>query len=279
MIQFGLLKCKMKQLFFFLLFVNSSFAQKKTFKLPQILNEISGIEQLNDSILVAINDSGDKSNLYLINLRGELLKTVKVSNATNIDWEDLTRNETHLFIADIGNNRNKRKDLCIYSVLIDDILSKETVDATKISFSYADQKEFPPKESHLFYDAEALVNIENKLYVFTKDRSVPFQGKTLVYQIPKKGGQIHPSDSIIIGKNTWREDCITAGDFFKDTLYLQTYNRIVMYRKSSKGFEYVGQMKTGRTQKESILVNDSAIISADEYHRILGGRKLYVWKK
>lgn len=266
-------------LVFFLCFSSIVSAQKSTFKLPEILSEISGLEQINDTTLVAINDSGDEPNLYLISLKGKLLRTIKVSNATNVDWEDLTRNETHIFIADIGNNRNNRRDLCIYSVAIADILNSNEVSATKINYSYADQQGFPPKEPNLFYDAEALVWMNNQLVVFTKDRSVPFQGRTKMYEIPFSGGSIFPSDSIKIGSKTWREDCLTAGDFFNDTLYFQTYNRIVMYRKTSNGFEFIGKKKTGKTQKESILVNDCAIISADEYHRLLGGRKLYIWKR
>ena len=53
-------------------------------------------------------------------LLGTILRTISIANASNIDWEDLAENDTHLFIADIGNNNGNRQDLKIYTILKSD---------------------------------------------------------------------------------------------------------------------------------------------------------------
>ena len=49
------------------------------------LQEISGLELLNDSTLIAFNDGGNKSEIYLLNLKGEILRTVDVEDTKNRD--------------------------------------------------------------------------------------------------------------------------------------------------------------------------------------------------
>jgi hypothetical protein len=71
-----------------------------------------------DGKIITHNDSGDAANLYEIDsLSGAILRTISISNATNIDLEGLAENDTHLFIADIGNNNGNREDLKIDTIL------------------------------------------------------------------------------------------------------------------------------------------------------------------
>ena len=114
-----------------LFFINSliSFSQEEgRYKLPSQLNEISGIEIINDTIFVAINDSGNEPILFLLNKEAKILKTVKINGAENNDWEDLAADEEHIYIGDFGNNLNKRKELIIYKVKIKEILLKNNAD-------------------------------------------------------------------------------------------------------------------------------------------------------
>ena len=108
----------------------------QTFHLSEGLSEISGLEFLNDSTLVAINDGGNEPLIYLLDLKGKVQGVVKVENAQNRDWEDLAIDDEHLYIGDFGNNVNNRRDLVIYKVKIADIIAKKSVQAEQITFNY-----------------------------------------------------------------------------------------------------------------------------------------------
>jgi len=252
------------------------------YPLEEKLREISGLEQLNESTLVTINDGGNKAELYLIDLKGNPKKTVAVSNATNVDWEDLAKDEEYLYIGDIGNNKNQRKDLCVYKIKIDDILNKTEVVAEKISFNYFDQKAFPPSKEFLNFDAEGMIVYRNAIFIFSKNRTEPFNGTCMVYSIPKTTGN-HTAKyqaDFIVGDEGWWKDAITAADIFDDEVYLLTYNRVFklnitdLNKKST--FETVFERTT---QKEAIIVIDKqTIMIADEKQKIVGGGNLYKMK-
>ena len=101
---------------------------------PQ-LKEISGIEFDVHKNLWAINDGGDDPNLYLINDKGSVEKTITVTNAKNIDWEDMTQDDFgHFFLGDFGNNDNLRKWLTIYKIENPIDIKGDTTQAEIIKF-------------------------------------------------------------------------------------------------------------------------------------------------
>ncbi len=86
-----------------------------------VLNEVSGIaiEPTQEPRLWLINDSGDKPQIYCATMRGELRFKILVTNATNIDWEDLAvsaEENCGLYVADIGDNNAKRAAITVYRV-------------------------------------------------------------------------------------------------------------------------------------------------------------------
>lgn len=148
------------------------------------LSETSGLAYI-DGTLWSHNDSGSKAELNVINQEnGTILKTVTVSNATNVDWEDLAFNDTHLFIGDFGNNQGMRQDLVIYKIKLTDLQTKTTVEAEKISFSYADQTDFT-KNANTNYDCEAFIAYENELYLFSKNHG---NEQTNMYKLSTNSG-------------------------------------------------------------------------------------------
>jgi hypothetical protein len=254
-----------------------------TYKLDDQLNEVSGLEQLNESTLVAINDSGSKAELYLIDLHGKHLKTVAVKNATNVDWEDLARDDNYLYIGDIGNNQNKRKDLCVYKVKISDVLSKKEVVAQKISFYYSDQKEFPPQKRQLNFDAEGMIVYKESVYIFTKNRTDPWTGISTVYTLPNQRGsyKARKHSELYVGEQGWWQDAITGADIFNDQLYLLTYNRVFRLNIADldRSPSFTQEFKR-MTQKEAIVVLDkNTFLIADEVKRLMGGGNLYKIEK
>lgn len=94
---------------------------KDKFELPDQVKETSGLLFFKGKIITH-NDSGDSANLYeLDSLNGNLLRTINITNATNVDWEDIAEDNTHIYIGDFGNNNGNRTDLKIYKILKSDL--------------------------------------------------------------------------------------------------------------------------------------------------------------
>jgi len=149
------------------------------------VRETSGLANVNGKIYTH-NDSGGSNLLYEINpSTGDVIRSITVNGATNVDWEDLAYDDTHIYIADIGNNLGSRTDLKIYKILKSDLDANNMVNAETISFSYADQSTFTYDPFTTPYDAEALIAYNGQLYVFTKNWE-SYMSK--VYSIPTVPG-------------------------------------------------------------------------------------------
>ena len=109
---------------------------KKRLTVDPKLREISGIEFDKFNRLWAINDSGDEPKLYRLNEDGSIAKEILVTNAKNIDWEDMTQNKFgHFFLGDFGNNKNDRKWLTIYKIENPIDIKSDTTEAEIIKFT------------------------------------------------------------------------------------------------------------------------------------------------
>lgn len=158
------------------------------FALPVALNESSGAIFFNDK-LITHNDSGGENKLYELDTNSGLItREVTITNAINVDWEDITHDDTNIYIGDIGNNvSGNRTDLKIYKISKSDYLSSETVNAQTIAFSYSDQTDFTALSANTTeWDAEALVSFDaTNLILFTKNW---VNGITKAYLLPKAQG-------------------------------------------------------------------------------------------
>lgn len=111
-------------------------------ELPNALTEASGVaaSRAHPGVFWMHNDSGDKPNLYAVDVRGRLLGTVRVAGADNRDWEDLAfgpcPSGTCLYIADIGDNHIVRKDVAIWRVPEPTPDDGETAPAEKFELRY-----------------------------------------------------------------------------------------------------------------------------------------------
>jgi hypothetical protein len=153
---------------------------------PEI-DEMSGIacSRSYPDVYWVHNDSGDSARIFAIHRNGRLIsprwangqRGVKILGAKNVDWEDIAIDGKTLYISDLGNNGNKRKDLCIYVVPEPDPWTSTQVRASKrIRIAYPDQTEFPP--IHMDFDCESLFVLRGKIFVFSKDRLAPFMPAT-----------------------------------------------------------------------------------------------------
>lgn len=157
----------------------------------EALSELSGLaaSRRHPGILWAHNDSGDHSRLFAIHADGSFVAEVEVEGAANKDWEDIALDDKTLYVADMGNNGNKRNDLCIYK-LTEPESKNSRVKAQKIRVAYPDQTEFPPKKTEWRYDCEALFVFRGKLHVLTKNRLAgsPFfpSDSTVLYRLDRE---------------------------------------------------------------------------------------------
>ena len=145
------------------------------------LTETSGLEYYQNQIITH-NDSGDSPTLYFLDTLGNIKQARTYSNMKAVDWEDITRDDTNLFIADTGNNYGDRKDLIIYKIKLEDI-NNENAPVKQLKISYPNQTSFMRGEQNHPYDAESLVAIEDNLYILSKDWK---DQTTIVYKFNKQ---------------------------------------------------------------------------------------------
>ena len=240
------------------------------------LKELSGLVFVNDSTLIAHNDGGNEPILYFLNRGGIIYHECFITNAKNIDWEDICFDgKDRIFIGDFGNNQNQRKDLHILEVSLTKAQISDSVSCVKHPFAYPDQQEFPPKPSGKYYDAEAMVYFANKVWVFTKNRTEPFDGLSKVYSIVCDGERTSciEESPLQIGKVGWWKDAVTGADLVGNKCYLLTYDRVLIYGVEGSSLRFKSQHRIEPvTQKEAIAVDSKgAIIVGDEISKLWGG--------
>jgi len=157
---------------------------KRLATLDYKLKESSGIIYI-DGKLYTHTDSSGKAQLYEIDSHGKIVRTITINGAINIDWEDITQDDFYIYIADIGNNNGKRKDLKIYKIDKEMIQTQKSVDCKIIEVSYEDQENFKYEQFSTPYDAEAIIAYKDNLYIFTKNWN---NKVTKVYAVPKRPG-------------------------------------------------------------------------------------------
>lgn len=267
----------------------SNFEEK--FELPNDVRETSGLLFLNGKIITH-NDSGDGPNLYEIDsLSGLVTRTISVTNASHIDWEDITQDENHIYIGDIGNNNGNRTDLKVYKVSKSDFLNSTSVNAEIISFSYEDQTNFTSSPNNTNFDSEALAYYDNKLYIFTKNW-INFQ--TNVYTIPADRGSYsakkvssYNTESLVTGVSYNKND-----DSFMLTSYDSNLNVFLFFidrfRTSDEDIFASGAIKTDLTgileqgsQVEGITFYDNSkyYLSREYLSTTVGGNKFEFQQK
>jgi hypothetical protein len=135
-------------------------------RLPDTLREVSGLAPHGDGTLWMLNDGGNEAVLYRVDPRTGAVLEQRTPGLTNRDWEDLASDQKgYLYIGDTGNNRNNRKDLCIYRWRPSDGKTDS------IFYNYPDQRLFPPlTEQERQFDCEALIFYNDSLHLFTKSR-------------------------------------------------------------------------------------------------------------
>ena len=151
--------------------------------LPPSLSESSGIAS-GTSVLWSHNDSGHPAELFALDPRGRLLGVTRVSGARNVDWEDLASGPCPtgghcLYIADVGDNLERRTDPAIYRI-------PEPDPADSVS---APAERFPLRLPDGPRDIEAMYLLPGeRLFLVTKGRNHPVE----LYRVPPLSAPDHP---------------------------------------------------------------------------------------
>lgn len=244
--------------------------------LPNQVNETSGVAYYNNA-LYTFNDSGGNPEIYKLNIKdGKILQTIKIQEATNVDWEEITLKDDTLYIGDFGNNLGNRRDLTIYSIkLPDDSISKnlEVPLINKFYFTFEDQKDFKNRGyQKTNFDCEAFVYDQGKLHLFTKQWE---NNQTTHYllNIPKK------NDSTAIAKKveSFNTECvITGASLYKNELFFIGYTPnglayLWEFKDFKNGYFFNGKAKkillgftAELSQTEGIEVNENNVYITGE---------------
>jgi len=167
---------------------NTNYNPFLLYQLPENVNETSGLIYYKNS-LWTINDSGNPPILYRVDsLDGTILQEITVSNATNVDWESLAQDDDYIYIGDFGNNNGDRDDLGIYKIaksFLPDSGNGE-VESEHISFVFSDYTILKGKWRDTDFDCEAMISVEDSLYLFSKDW---VDNQTRLYRLAKTPGE------------------------------------------------------------------------------------------
>jgi hypothetical protein len=192
------------------------------------IDEMSGIARSRtyEGVYWVHNDSGDRARIFPIRSDGSVIvppfvsrrdssarpedpaavyEGIQIEGAVNIDWEDIACDGDTLYIADVGNNGNARRDLAVY------VVKEPNPEATlqahtlkRLPVAYPDQKVFPGDVWH--FDCEAIFVFKGKLYLLTKHRA-PRQLST-----PENGTKLYRLDT----QHTDRVNTLTLVDTHSD---------------------------------------------------------------
>ena len=168
---------------------------------PDELRESSGLTA-HDEYLWTINDSGAGPVVHKLDKSGALIASIELPGIENIDWESLAGDSSYLYVADTGNNTNRRSALTIYRVAWSE-LESPSPSIDRIDFRYGDYQ-----SGNMFrhnFDSEGLAVKGDELWLFTKNRG---DLKTNLYRFPKIPGSYAPQPSQTLEVNS----LITAAD-------------------------------------------------------------------
>lgn len=226
---------------------------------PQ-LGEMSGIvASTYEDIYWVHNDSGDSSRIFAIKANGSvvlprLITTLfpnrstdawegySIDNAWHQDWEDIAIDNGVLFVADVGNNLNARRDLGVYVVNEPNPYNVHKTRAVKfLPIRYPDQLQYPATRWH--FDCEAIFTFGGKLYFLTKHRE---SGKLITWE---PGTKLYRLDTLHTDQDNVLTlvdhhsavTSVTAADISPDSdrLAILTYGRLWVFDRPTHGDKWL----------------------------------------
>lgn len=263
------------------------------------ISEMSGIVKsaTYEDVYWIHNDSGDSARLFAVNGEGKVIfpawlageyhgedvetekepwQGLRILNADNVDWESIAIDDDTLYIADMGNNGNARRDMGIYVVAEPNPRQTEQIRAHSfIPVRYPDQDGYPPSNWH--YDSEALFSFGGKLYVLTKHRQPgkidEWEPGTVLYRLDSMA-----TDKVNVLKRVDAHPdvfIVTAADMSPDGQHLVVlcYTELWIFDKPRRGDKWLSSnarrlplslMQTKQAEAVVFRDNDTILIGNEQ---------------
>ncbi len=199
------------------------------------IKEASGIavSRLNPGVLWTHNDSGDKSRLFALNVKGKHLGVYTIAGVKARDWEDIAigpgpvDGQHYLYIGDIGDNGREYDYKYIYRIPEPQADSSQMpVDTTL--FGAETIAVFYPR---INYDAEALMvdPLTKDIYILTKGDTSSHVFRAAYPHSLKRGIRLEQVATLRLG---W----VVGGDISPagDEILVKTYPAIYYWQRSSE---------------------------------------------
>lgn len=225
------------------------------------LEEVSAIAMLENSTLYwVIEDAGNNNNLYALNGKGNIERTITITNAKNKDWEDLaTDNKGNIYVGDFGNNNHKRKEFTIYKISNIEAL-KEKTEAEIITFTLPERVKSLDFESFFFWN--------ESFYLFSKNDK-----HTDVFKIENKTGS-QVAEFMFAHKFKGKNNKITSADISENgkTIILLNHEKVWQLSNFKSDDFFEGEINIlpfkHDSQKEGVcFLNNKTIIITDETNK------------
>ncbi len=141
-----------------------------------------------------INDSGNPADLIVTDRKGSNIQKINLQKKKFTDTEALAvadcDGKSCLIVADVGDNRKRRKNVELIIYLEQDLKPPRAKPFRRVKFMYSDG----PK------DVEAMVSSpKGDLLFITKEISLLSSAQSFVYQLPKKDW-LHSGEKFLIAK-------------------------------------------------------------------------------
>ncbi len=182
--------------------------------LPEGHEETSGIIYWNDRFWL-INDAGPR-NLYSLRFEDvENIVTVPLGPVPKRDWEEITQDDTHIYIGDFGNNYGSRRNLRILKFTKESILAGSPR-MQQIRFTYSDQHDLTsPGSNRTDFDCEAFLVRGDSIFLFTKQWT---SQQTSVYLLPNR-----PGDQVAQLQQTYDVQGLVTGSVYLEDMDLLVF--------------------------------------------------------
>ena len=202
------------------------------------LPEVSGIlySRSNKNILWAEEDRGNGQFLYVYSTTGHQEKKISLLNTMTHDAEDISYGPgkdgqyNRIFLADIGDNHNKRSTVDIYTYREPDFLDSTSIPSEMtaeniIRLKYPDYPGIHENAEAMFVDPTT-----NRMYIFSKQSSTCH-----VYTLDFPYDYNSVNTLTYVGDINIRFEKVTAADISPDGMYilLKTYEHIYYWERNS----------------------------------------------
>lgn len=267
------------------------------------IEEMSGIVKVpgRDNTYWVHNDSGDSARIFAITAEGKsILPTYSrftsygdepeqgkeqwqgfpVLDAKNVDWEDIAIDKNYLYLADMGNNSNSRRDLGIYLVSkIDPTASTRSAVIQHLPVVYPDQTAFPPIERH--FDSESLFIFNDTLYLITKHRQptgFQFEPGANLYRLDTR----YTDQNNVLTKVDSNPFMLaaTGADLSPDgqTLAVISYEALWLFSKPAQGDHWLSATARRYPVDKSVMKQLEAVTWIDDSTLLLGNEQRDLFK-